>query len=169
MNEKNLEIIKNSAKEFLDKMGFPAEIEVNETASEGIIPEEESIDAGQNNVIVNIKTTDNSSFLIGQFGSNLQALQHILRIIVRKKTEDKVKFIVDINSYRQEKNKSIIEQANLAAQQAVTEKRAVILRPMSSYERRIVHMELSKNSQIATESVGEGENRKVVVKPTGAV
>lgn len=169
MNEKNLEIIKNSAKEFLDKMGFPAEIEVSETASEGAIPEEESIDAGQNNVIVNIKTTDNSSFLIGQFGSNLQALQHILRIIVRKKTEDKVKFIVDINSYRQEKNKSIIEQAVLAAQQAITEKRAVILRPMSSYERRIVHMELSKNSQISTESVGEGENRKVVVKPASAV
>ena len=84
-----------------------------------------------------------------------------------KKTEDKVKFIVDINSYRQEKNKSIIEQAILAAQQAVAEKKAVILRPMSSYERRIVHMELSKNSQISTESVGEGENRKVVVKLAG--
>lgn len=169
MNGENLEIIKKSAKELLEKMGFLVEVEIGETTESGVISDGEAIDAGQNNIIVNVKTTEDSSFLIGQFGSNLQALQHILRAIVRKKTEDKVKFIVDINNYRQEKNKSIIEQANLAAQQAIAEKRVVVLKPMSSYERRIVHLELSKNSQVATESIGEGENRKVVVKPASAV
>lgn len=157
MDEKLEKIIKETIEELLDKMGFPAEIQ--------IVQEVENPE----NIICNITTDSDSNFLIGQHGINLQAVQHLARLIIRKKTEERVRFILDVNSYRQQKNQSIIELANSAAKQALDEKRAIIMKPMSTYERRIVHMELSKNKNIITESIGEGEGRKIVVKPTNAL
>ena len=146
-------IIKSTVNEILSKMGFKGEVDVsNETKEDKEI------------LTCNIKT-DESNFLIGQYGVNLQALQHLARVLVRKKTDERANFMVDVNSYRQEKNNSISQLAAAMAEQAMREKRAVVLRPMSPYERRIVHLELSHHPQIETESIGEGENRKVVIKP----
>lgn len=150
--------IKEIVQEVVNKMGFKAEVEIEKTSSE----------EGQETITCNIKTEE-SNFLIGQYGVNLQSLQHIARLLVRKKIDEKVNFIVDVNSYRQEKNVSLEKIAREAAEQALREKRAIVMRPMSSYERRIVHMELSKNSQVKTESIGEGEERKVMVKPADLV
>lgn len=149
--------IKDVVTELLNKMGVLAEVTVD-------VEEEE----GKQNIICNI-TTEESNFLIGQYGVNLQSLQHIARILVRKKISEKINFILDVNQYRQEKNSSIIKMAKSFAEQALTEKRAIVLRPMSPYERRLIHMELSKNPDIKTESIGEGENRKVVVKPADLI
>jgi spoIIIJ-associated protein len=148
------EKIKEIVKSLVEKMGFSCEVEINE--------KREAEEDGS--LVCNVKTEE-SSFLIGQYGVNLQALQHLSRILVRKKTDQKSNFVLDVNSYRQEKNSSIIRLAAEMAEQAIREKRAVVLRPMSPYERRIVHMELSKNSQVKTESIGEGEDRKVVIRP----
>lgn len=159
MEEKSLQTIKESIKELIEKAGFSCEIEIKESAR----------DEGQEEVICNIQTKEDSNLLIGQYGVNLQSFQHIARMIVRKRISDKLNFILDINSYREQKNQSIIEQAKEAAQQAINEGRVIIMKPMSAYERRLVHMELSKNEKIMTESVGEGENRKVLVKPTNEI
>jgi len=150
-NEQN--IIKEAIANLLEKMGFPAEVESSE--------KEEN---GSKTYLYNVKTSD-SNFLIGQYGVNLQALQHIIRVVVRKRTSDRVNFVVDVNNYRQEKNESIEKMARDIADQVIQDKKEIVMRPMSAYERRIVHMELSKNNQIKTESIGEGESRKVVVKP----
>ncbi len=158
MEEKSAKIIKESIKELLEKAGFNCEIEIEKTSQED-----------RESVVYNIKTKDDSNLLIGQFGVNLQAFQHIARLIVRKKIEDKTNFILDVNSYREQKNQSIIEEANEAARQSITEGRVIIMKPMSAYERRLVHMELSKNDKVTTESVGEGENRKILVKPVGNI
>ncbi len=166
MEKKNMEAIKKTAEELLEKMGFNAEVEIKENVIEQNDSEE---DSEENNLVCNINVSDNSNFLIGQYGVNLQALQHIIRLVVRKETKEKVKFIVDVNSYRQQKSQSIIEQANSIAKQAISEKRAVVMSPMSAYERRIVHMELAKNDEIVTESIGEGEGRKIVVKPAKTI
>lgn len=157
MEEKNREIIKTTVEELLSKMGFEASVEIVQSEDDPM------------SATCNIQTNSDSNLLIGQGGVNLQALQHIARLLLRKKIEDKIRFVIDVNAYRQEKNQSIIEMANFAAQQAISEKRAVVMRPMSTYERRIVHMELSKNSQVVTESIGEGEGRKVVVKPAASI
>ena len=157
-NEKEMtKIINDSVQELIAKMGIPCEIETTKTNQD-----EQEI------LICNVKTEE-SNYLIGQYGINLSALQHIARIIVRKKTDNRANFILDVNSYRQEKNDSVVFLAKGAAEKALLEKRTVILRPMSSYERRLVHMELSKNQQIKTESIGEGEDRRVAVKPANLV
>lgn len=156
MEENEKKIIEESLRELLSKMGFDVEIVIKESTEDPM------------SVTCDLSTSSDSNLLIGQGGVNLQALQHIARLLVRKKIQQKIRFVIDINGYRQEKNQSIIELANQAAQQAVAEKRAVILRPMSTYERRVVHLELSKNDSVVTESIGEGEGRKVVVKPAAS-
>ncbi len=153
INEQN-EIIKNTLEELLLKMGFSSTVEISASSEDE-----------QDGLICNILTKDDSNFLIGQYGVNLQAVQHIARLLVRKKTTEKTNFIIDVNSYRKQKNDSIIDLAREAASQALSEKRAVVMKPMSNYERRLVHLELSTNEKVATESIGEGEGRKIVVKP----
>jgi len=146
-------IIQKTIRELVDKLGFKCEIEtMNTPQAEGAIR------------VFNVKI-DESSFLIGQYGSNLQSLQHIARILVRQKMPERINFILDVNSYQQEKNLSLGKLAHNIAEQVLREKRAITLRPMSSYERRIVHMELSGNPQIKTESIGEGAERKVIISP----
>lgn len=153
MDEKTEEIIKQTIEQLIEKMGFSATVAIEENT------EEES-------VICNISTDTDSHFLIGQHGINLQAFQHLARLMVRKQVPEKIRFILDVNNYRLQKNQSVIEQAKEAARQAINERRPVIMQPMSTYERRIVHLELSKNTQVVTESIGEGEGRKIVVKPS---
>lgn len=150
-------IIKETVSELLNKMGFICEIEMSHETEEE-----------KENIVCNIKTEE-SNFLIGQYGVNLQSLQHIARILIRKKTDERVNFIVDVNFYRKEKSLSIVALAKKSAQQAIQDKRAIVLRPMSPYERRLVHMELSKNTDIITESIGEGEDRRVIIKPVDAI
>lgn len=157
MNEKNQEIIRDAIKELVEKMGISLEVVSDEIVQEG-----------QKITVFNITTAD-SNYLIGQYGVNLQALQHIARVIARKKIEGKANFILDVNSYRLEKNESIAVLAKNMAEQALAEKRAVVLRPMSPYERRLIHLELSKNEKIKTESIGEGEDRRVVIKPADLI
>ena len=153
--EKEKQVICDVIKELVGKMGFVCEVEILEEKEK-----EEEVKT----TIFNIKTEE-SSFLIGQHGINLQSLQHITRIVVRKKITTKGNFIVDVNSYRQEKNESLGKLAQATAEQAVQEKRAIVLRPMSPYERRIIHVELSNNEQVKTESISEGEERKIVISP----
>lgn len=155
MEENSKKIIQESVKEILEKAGFPSEIETTESHSDD-----------QDGIICNVKITEDSNLLIGQYGVNLQAFQHIARLVIRKKLADeRVNFTLDVNSYRDQKNQAVIEQAGEAAKQAINEGRVIIMKPMSAYERRLVHMELSKNDKVSTESVGEGENRKILVKP----
>ncbi|PIU80989.1 MAG: hypothetical protein COS71_00575 [Candidatus Moranbacteria bacterium CG06_land_8_20_14_3_00_40_12] len=154
MEELKIDEIKALMKEVIEKMGFSCqEIEINQQKNQ----EEEMF-------VVNIKTPD-SSFLIGQYGANLQSLQHLMRVLTRKKIQERIKFILDINSYRKKKNDAVVRLAKEAAEQALRGKRAIVMRPMSPYERRLIHMEFSENDQIKTESIGEGEERKVVIKP----
>ncbi|MFA6193269.1 MAG: R3H domain-containing nucleic acid-binding protein [Parcubacteria group bacterium] len=150
------ELLKKITSEVLQKM----------TLDDFKIAIESKGDAEGESFIVNIETSE-SNLLIGQYGVTLSALQHILRLIVRRETEDKFKFLADVNRYLQAKTETLAGIARDAALQAISERKPVVLRPMSAYERRLVHVELAGNENIKTESIGEGEDRKVVVKPIG--
>lgn len=158
MDPNNIAIIKKTAEDILTHAGFSGTVDIVESPQDG-----------EENVVCNITTGDDSNFLIGQYGVNLQAFQHIIRLAVRKQIPDRVKFALDVNSYRKEKSQTLVDQANEAAEQALREGRPIMMRAMTPYERRIVHLELSKNGKVVTESVGEGDERKVVVKPGSSV
>jgi spoIIIJ-associated protein len=155
MSKTSVSKIREIVEDFLTKAGF-TDFKVETT--------EPSAENGQASVL-NIVTQADSKFLIGQHGDNLRALQHLMRLIVRKAFPDqKIGFVLDINNYREQKEKVIIEVAREAAREAAKDKKAVFLRPMSAYERRIVHMTLAKDQQVVTESVGEGTDRRIVIK-----
>lgn len=149
-------LLKKITENVLKKMTFENfEINVNSKAD----PEGE-------NFVINIETSE-SNVLIGQYGVTLAALQHVLRLLVRRETDERFKFLADVNHYLQAKTDSLSEMARDAAKQVIDERKPVVLRPMSAYERRLVHLELAGNESVKTESIGEREDRKVVIRPVG--
>mgnify|MGYP001560453775 CR=1 FL=1 len=146
------QIAENLTKELLGLMGVEAEVSV-------------AVDTA--GLRVNA-TVDEAGFLIGHGGENLRALQHILFLMVSKKTGSVFypgNFVLDINNYQKEREDYLIALAKNSAQQALEEKRQVDLTPLSPAERRIVHLAVEKIDGVASESVGEGEERRVVIKP----
>ena len=144
-----IELIKKTIAELLETMGFEGHVVVN--------------DSDENNILVNIKTQQ-AGFLIGQGGANLDALQHLSRVLVSKKNNETVRFLLDVNSYRQYRIGMLKDLAKNIAKQAKTEGVAVTLQPMPAYERRIIHLALIDEPRINTESIGQDQERRIVVK-----
>lgn len=87
----------------------------------------------------------------------------LLRLVSKKESAEFV--FVDVNNYRKERERLIVEIAKAAARKAVLSKAEVSLPAMNAYERRLVHTELSTRPDVKTESIGMGASRYVVVKP----
>ncbi len=109
--------------------------------------------------------SDNDALLIGKNGKNLHALEIILSQVLKKELGIQFKFILDINSYKEKREKTIERLARNIAKEVAATKVETKLDSMNSYERRIVHQILSNNKHVYTESVGEEPNRCVVIKP----
>ncbi|MEW6680787.1 MAG: R3H domain-containing nucleic acid-binding protein [bacterium] len=116
------------------------------------------------NIVIVIKSND-AGLLIGKDGKCLNALQEITQTIFFKKTGLKKRLVLDINDYRKRRKESIIKFASEAANKAFTTKEEVVIPPMPSYERYIVHSFLQSDHRVTTMSQGEGDNRCVVVIP----
>ena len=106
-----------------------------------------------------------ASILIGEHGNNLGAIEHIVKKIVRKKYDEEHKFTLDINDYRMRRLDDLKQDVKAAAKEVRLYSKEVPLRPMSSFERRIVHLLLAEYPDIATESVGREPSRLVIIKP----
>lgn len=91
-------------------------------------------------------------------------LRHIVSLIARKSGENE-RYFVDINNYRKERERLIVEIGKAAAKKAILNNSEVALPAMNSYERRLVHTELSMRPDVKTESSGDGKGRYIVVKP----
>ncbi len=114
-----------------------------------------------------IKTND-SGILIGNEGANIYALNHLVKKIIYKKTsefEEKINFFIDVNDYQSNNINKIKKEALSAAQKTDLFKREVEMPAANSYERMIIHSTLAEDENVTTESIGEGEFRRVVVKP----
>ena len=108
---------------------------------------------------------DDLGILIGRRGQTLSSLQYILRLIVGHKTNTWIPIVIDAESYKQRRYEAIQALAHRMAENVKTKGTPFTLEPMPAYERRIVHMALANHSAVYTESIGEGESRKVVIKP----
>jgi spoIIIJ-associated protein len=151
MTDDNLETIKETVGHLLEKMDFEGQVLVNKDE--------------RDELAVNIQTEE-AGFLIGQSGVNLDAFQHLIKVIIGKKTGQPIHFIIDINNYRKHRIDLLKELAKDIAKQAMLKRTALVLQPMPSYERRIIHTVLAEYPGINTESVGQEPERRVVVKPT---
>jgi spoIIIJ-associated protein len=108
---------------------------------------------------------DDLSLLIGRRGESLAALQYITRLIVGKEIGTYSPIVIDVEGYRARREKQLRQLARRMADQAIERGRTMTLEPMTPAERRIIHLELRDHPRVYTESVGEGEQRKVTVIP----
>ena len=109
--------------------------------------------------------TEETGLLIGFHGKTLESLQIILGIIVSKELAAWVKVYVNVGDYREKREEALMLMAQHAAERALTMSRPVELANLSASERRVIHLTLSGDDRVETESVGEGSRRTLLVKP----
>lgn len=117
-----------------------------------------------NTVIINLEG-ENLGILIGRRGETLDALQYLINLSVNKNLESRRKFILDIEGYRQRREDTLKKLAQKLADKATQRGRNVVLEPMNSLERRIIHTALQGRDDISTFSEGEEPYRKIIIAP----
>ncbi len=104
--------------------------------------------------------------LIGRRGETLSSLQYITRLIASRELQRRANIVLDVEGYKTRREQKLRQLAERMANQAIQLGRTVALEPMSPYERRIIHLALRDNPAVMTESIGEGDHRKVTIVPT---
>jgi len=108
---------------------------------------------------------DDLGLLIGRRGTTLAALQYMVNLMVSRKSGSRVLTSIDVENYRRRREDSLIGLARRMADRARQTGRSITLEPMPAAERRIIHLVLSDDSDVTTGSVGQGDERKVVIHP----
>jgi len=141
----------------LDLMGLKTQVE-------STVVEPDS-DSREPTYYFNIEGEDLSS-LIGRRGETLEAIQYLVRLVVNRYMHNWPRIEVDVEHYKERRVLSLGRLANALADKAVRENRTVIMEAMSARERRLVHIAIRNRDDVYTESVGEGEGRKVSIIPS---
>jgi len=115
-------------------------------------------------VLLNIEGED-LGILIGRQGQTLAALQYLVRTIISHRLKLKVPLTIDVEGYRERRVESIQSLAQRLADQVAAKREPFMMQPMTAYERRIVHVELAEDPDVATHSIGIGDGRRVVIEP----
>jgi spoIIIJ-associated protein len=108
---------------------------------------------------------DDLSILIGRRSETLNAFQYIASLMVGKEVQQWVQLVVDVEGYRNRREKQLRRMARRMAEQTIKTGRRQALEPMPANERRIIHLELREHPAVTTESVGEEPYRKVTIIP----
>lgn len=143
--------VKDEAQKLLDLLRIGGKIEVADD------PENESLSL---NII-----TDDAGILIGRHGETISAFQLILGQILQRRTGNWQRVLVDTGDYRTKQQEMLKNIAQQAAQKVKQTNAPYVLYDLNSSQRRYVHMVLSEDPLVITESEGEGKERHLIVKP----
>jgi len=149
MEEKKLKLVEEVLREILNNLELETKIKLEEK---------------QEVIFVSIETPTPGA-LIGYHGRTLSALQRILSLIVYRRLGEWFKIVLDVDDYRQKREETLKRMALSVAHRVKFSGQEQSLPPMSSAERRIIHLALKGDSEVETESRGEGKERRVVIKP----
>ena len=155
-DDRVLQVARETVTELLEKMKVNAEVTANYIEDEDY--------NNRKPILVDIQG-DDLSILIGRKAETLNALQYITSLIVGKELGRSVPLSVDVEGYRARRQNQIKQLANRVANQVAQTGRSQSLEPMPASERRIIHIELRDHPEVYTESIGEGDRRKVVIYP----
>ncbi len=103
--------------------------------------------------------------LIGRKGERLSALQHLVNLMLSRRTGQWTRVLVDVEDYRGRRERQLVDLATRAADRVVETGKMLQLEPMPALERRWIHLALRSNDGVSTQSIGEEPNRRVVVLP----
>ena len=133
----------------------------------------EFINQFDNNIKYDVKIEDNTiviningetcGTLIGYRGETLNALQNIVSSIANKNVKERIKVSLDIENYKEKREKTLEELAEKVSKTVLKTGKNITLEPMNAYERKIIHSKLQDSNKIETHSIGEGDNRRVVI------
>lgn len=146
------EEIKLIVEDIFRKMGFNGEV--------GVAFENDAY-------AVTLSAGKDSALLIGYHGETLNSLQVILSLILYRRFNETLPLLVDVDGYRRERIEKIKAMASHACDKSRFLNMAESLPPMSSFERRVVHLAVAEVPDMQSESVGEGRERHVVINPKG--
>lgn len=153
INVEELTNIKEIIKDFFLKGGFAVEVEGNCSVRDGEDVLEIEIATGE------------AQNLIGKQGLVLADIQLLLRKVIKKKIEKEFYLSLDVDGYKKNKESYLRGVAQSIADEVSRTKQPKELPYTSSFDRRIVHMELADRKDVLTESIGEGEERRIIIKP----
>lgn len=141
----------------LERMGLRAKVE--------IVPQSDAEVEGDDRVAVLNIVGEDLGALIGRQNEVVSALEFITRLSVNQRSHIRSDFIVDVNGYRARRAEALRKLALRTAEQVIQTNRTMALEPMPPAERRIIHLALRDHPKVYTQSVGEGDRRKVTVIP----
>jgi len=149
-------VVREVLEGLLPRMDIDAIIEVKPGTC--VMPDEEASTSTVYDII-----GDDLGILIGRRGQTLVALQYLVRLMVANHTKYFVPVIIDVNGYRQRRMRSLRSLAMRTADQVVERQMPFSLEPMPAFDRRIIHLILADHPGVITQSVGLGEERKIVI------
>jgi spoIIIJ-associated protein len=152
-----------SASEFLRELLRMMDIDADVTVRE---PETPADGLGRASAVLDVEGED-LGLLIGRRGSTLAAVQYMVNVMVTRKTGSRVLVTVDVEHYHRRREETLQNLARRMADRVRNSRRPMTLEPMPANERRIIHLTLSEDNNVQTASVGQGEDRKVVIRPRG--
>jgi spoIIIJ-associated protein len=137
--------------QLMGHLGFDVRIEV------------ESGDTSRLNVVANGDARDALGALIGRKGERLSALQHLVNLMLSRRMGEWTRVLVDVEDYRGRRERQLRDIANRAAARVQETGKMLQLEPMPALERRWIHLALREHPEVATQSIGEEPNRRIVV------
>jgi len=143
------EIIKEVTEKLLTELGV--------SGSADVVVEEDMADV--------ILQTEESGLMIGYHGEILEALQLLVSLIASRKIGRFVRISVEVGDYKKNRIEYLERLAEQTKERVLEEGRSHTLSSLKSWERRIVHMVLQEDDEVVSESIGEGKDRVLVVKP----
>ncbi|MFM1581263.1 RNA-binding cell elongation regulator Jag/EloR [Helcococcus bovis] len=158
-DEDDLQVVAEKVKKNLEDILLKMHIETKvsyETSRDNII-----------NLNLNDISENDTGIVIGSKGETLNAIQYVLSLLTNNSTNKFYRVTLNVGDYRNRRKKSIENNAQRVAFKVLKTKKSIALKPMNSYERRIVHYSLQNYKEIETVSTGKFPNRKVVVKYKG--
>ena len=139
--------------ELMRHLGFDVRVEL------------ETGDTSRLNVVGTGDEKDALGALIGRKGERLSALQHLVNLMLSRRMGGWTRVLVDVEDYRGRRERQLRDLALRAASRVVETGKMLQLEPMPALERRWVHIALRDNPDVATQSIGEEPNRRIVVLP----
>ena len=147
--------ISSAAKEILREILSKMDIDV----------EIKDMKESESKVYIELDSKKNSGLIIGRKGKTLESLQLIVNLIVSQKTGSEKKIILDIEDYREKRERALRKMSKDIASKVVKTGLPWVLEPMNPFERRLVHLALQNDARVVTKSEGQGIYRKIKIMP----
>lgn len=143
------QVVEQNLTELFPMLGIDATWEIKESDEE---------------IEVSLQTED-TGVIIGYHGESLEALQLLLSLSLSKKIGEYKRVLLEVGDYRKKRTEYLERLAAQAKERALVDHSEVVLSDLKPWERRIIHVILSEDKEVESESQGEGKNRTLIIRP----